>query len=251
MKKRIIYRKPWNNQDQFVIASTYKKTKHESRSKELCEELYINRVSSCDEATLATIAVEDEALFPEKLRRKVYAALIQGAKGIEYNSVFDNGITKDSQRGSLFRYLEELNYRITQYGRTLMALQPMGIYCAADVVNVYPELANKTKQIGKSKVLARQELPTGLVIGEFSDEEGNCYLMYQNMDCATKTAKAFQVGLKKAFRAYRVNPHTGQQMLVKDSIDVQKILIMPGDADILRYQDVKEEACLIEYALRK
>ncbi|MBP3665176.1 MAG: hypothetical protein J6J03_08460, partial [Tyzzerella sp.] len=165
-----------------------------------------------------------------------------GAKGIEYQSIC---------AGKMNRYIQELNYRLTQYGRTLMALKSIGVYCAKDVIEKCPAFAKVAKPLSESKVLAEQELPEGLAIGEFVDREGNLYLMIQNTDHEDKSTQAFSFALKKDFRVYRVNPHNGKQMLSKDSINTQKILIMPGDADMLRYQDAEEEACFIEYALKK
>jgi len=284
MKTKIIYRKPLGNQDRFIISTTYKRTKDVRRSLEILKDMYVNLVNfnranekeatsyatACDEVAIhgafkaeqliqkldfavdkksvvatskcKTIIVADNKFSPEHLRMNVYANVMQGAKGIEYQSICD---------GTMNRYIQELNYRLTQYGRTLMALKNVGVFCAKDVVEKYLFFAKVAKPLSESKVLADQELPAGLAIGEFVDSEGNLYLLIQNTDHEDKSTKAFSFALKKNFRVYRVNPHDGKQMISKDSINMQKILIMPGDADMLRYQDIDEEACFIEYALRK
>ena len=284
MKTKIIYRKPLGNQDRFIISTTYKRTKNMRRSLENLKDMYVNLVNfnrvseeeaasyatACDEVAIhgafkdealiekydyaaskksivaaskcKTIAVAGDKFSPEELRMHVYATIMQGAKGIEYQSICD---------GKMNRYIQELNYRLTQYGRTLMALKNVGVFCAKDVVEKYLFFAKVAKPLSESKVLADQELPAGLAIGEFVDSEGNLYLLIQNTDHEDKSTKAFSFALKKNFRVYRVNPHDGKQMISKDSINMQKILIMPGDADMLRYQDIDEEACFIEYALRK
>lgn len=284
MKAKIIYRKPLGNQDRFIISTTYKRTKNVRRSLEILKDMYVNLVNfnrvsekeatsyatACDEVAIhgafkaeqliqkldfavdkksvvatskcKTIIVADNKFSPEHLRMNVYATIMQGAKGIEYQSICD---------GKMNRYIQELNYRLTQYGRTLMALKNVGVFCAKDVVEKYLFFAKVAKPLSESKVLADQELPAGLAIGEFVDSEGNLYLLIQNTDHEDKSTKAFSFALKKNFRVYRVNPHDGKQMISKDSINMQKILIMPGDADMLRYQDIDEEACFIEYALRK
>ena len=90
-----------------------------------------------------------------------------------------------------------------------------------------------------------------MTIGEFTDSEGNLYLFYLNLNYEDKKTRQVAIALKNNFRVYRVNPHDGKQMLTRESIDTQKIMIMPGDADLLRYQNVEEEACLIEYALKR
>lgn len=284
MKTKIIYRKPLGNQDRFIISTTYKRTKNVRRSLEILKDMYVNLVNfnrvsereatsyatACDEVAIhgafkaeqliqkldfavdkksvvatskcKTIIVADNKFSPEHLRMNVYATIMQGAKGIEYQSICD---------GTMNRYIQELNYRLTQYGRTLMALKNIGVYCAKDVLEKYQVFAKVAKPLSESKVLAEQALPAGLAIGEFVDSEGNLYLMIQNTDHEDKSTKAFSFALKKNFRIYRVNPHNGKQMISKDCINKQKILIMSGDADLLRYQNTDEEACFIEYALKK
>lgn len=223
------------------------------KDKELIEKLdfAVDKKSVVKQSRWQTIPVLDDNFSPEKLRMKVYAALVQGAVGIEYNTIYDGGITRESKQGPLYRYIQEMNYRITQIGRTLIALKNVGVYCSDDVIANHPSFAKVARPISESKILAEQELPAGTAIGEFEDKEGNRYLLYQNVDYSDKKTKAFSFELKKNFRVYRVNPHDGKQMVSKESIDTQKILIMPGDADLLRYQDTEEEAYLIEYALKK
>lgn len=211
----------------------------------------VDKNSVAEVSRWQNVSVWDGNFSPEKLRMKVFRALVQGAVGIEYDSVYDGGITMDSKKGPLFRYIQDMNYRLTQIGRTLIALQCVGVYCSQDVIERDASFAAVARPISESKILAEQELPAGTAIGEFEDKEGNRYLLYQNVDYEDKSTKAFSFQLKKKFRVYRVNPHDGKQMISKESIDTQKILIMPGDADLLRYQDTEEEACLLEYALKK
>ena len=270
MKKRIIYRKPIREQERFVISTTYKRTKHVRRSLELLQEMYVNRVRfqrlnerdaydyamACEEVAIEgvlnssksvvkckMIPMRDEVFSLEQLRMKVYSAIIKGVKGIEYNSICQGEIMN--------RFIQEMNYRITQYGRTLMALRNIGLYCSSDVIDMYPDFAKVARPLSESLVLADQDLPEKMAIGEFTDSEGNLYLFYLNLNYVDKKTRQVTIELKKNFRAYRVNPHDGKQMLTRDSIDTQKLMIMPGDADLLRYQNVKEEACLIEYALKR
>ena len=281
MKTKLIYRKPLGKQDRFIISASYKRTKDARRSLEILRDMYVNLVnfnrvnnkeaaslaSACDEVamlgafkdaeiqqkfdyavdrksvvSIAKCKSVDAQASPEEVRMQVYTALVQGAKGIEYQGVCD---------GKMNRYIQELNYRLTQYGRTLMALKNIGVYCAKDVVEKYPFFEKVAKPLSESKVLAEQELPNGLAIGEFEDCEGNLYLLIQNTNYAGKTTDGFVFALKKNFRVYRVNPHDGKQMISKESIDKQKILIVSGDADFMRYQNVEDEACYIEYALKK
>ena len=241
MEKRIIYRSTRGKQDRFVIATAQVGTKNVQRGLELCEDLYLNQVGEAEHreeerSRWAEISLKSKEISPEKLRAQVYGSILRGAVGVSYDAMCDKVIKKDCAKGPWYDYLKELNYRITQCGRTLMALTSIAFY--EDIVE-------------GSVILADQKLPEDCVVGEFEDQEGNRYLMYQNVNVTEKKAKSFSLELKKSFRIYRVNPHDGKQMISKECENVQKIMIMPGDADLLRYQDTKEEAYLIEYALKK
>lgn len=231
--------------DEIAIDGTFKQ-------KEIvdCYEYAVEKAEVVNRARYKKIATKGQDFSPEMLRFEVYRAILGGAIGIEYQSVFGEGIMKDGTRGKMFRYIQDLNYRITQYGRTLMALKKVAVYCTKDVLENIPELAKNIRPISESHILAEQELPNGVVIGEFEDSKKNRYLMILNADY-TGDMKAFSFQLKNDFRVYRVNPHDGKQMISKEKNDVQKILVMPGDAELLRYQNVEEEACFIEYALKK
>lgn len=240
MEKRIIYRSPRGTQDRFVIATKHVGTQNVQRGLELCEDLYLNQVGESglleERTSWEKVALQGKNFSPEQMRAEVYGAILHGAVGVEYDEMCDRVIRKDCKKGPWYDYLKELNYRITQCGRTLMALTCIAVY--EDVVE-------------GSRVLTDQKLPEDCVVGEFEDYEGNRYLMYQNINGLEKKPKIFSLELKKSFRIYRVNPHDGKQMLSKDAENVQKIMIMPGDADLLRYQDTEDDAYLIEYVLKK
>lgn len=280
MDTKIIYRRPLGGQERFIISTVYKCTDNVRRGLELCKEMKFNRINFCeasetdiydcaiaceevaidgvfrkaefssrfeyvvDEESISgmprlyRINVIDENFSPERLRLKVYETLVQGATGIEYDSVYDGAITKKSKEGSLFYYIKDINNRINQMGRTLMALQKVSTYLPGQMAT-------------GSGILGEQKTPSGCSIGEFKNCDGDLYLMIQNQDCTDKRRKAFQLQLKKKFRVYRLNPHDGREMLVKDGIDKFNVFVMPGDADILRFQDANDEAYFIEYALKK
>ena len=278
MNTKKIFREPIGNQDRFLIVMVNKKKKNLRRFLELCKEMHCNLVNfentSATEEYDSAIACEEVALMgifkkeklvnqfrhaahreeimesskvegisiekevtPTELRWKVFSALMRGKLGIEYSDIEYRCIDKDCGRGSYFRYVQDMNYRIKELGRTLMALNSQRVYNRAVDAS--------------SQVLAEQSLPPECAIGEFVDSEGNSYLMIQNKDYTGKDKKAFQLKLNKAFRVYRVNPHNGKQILVKDSVEVFNVLAMPGDADLLRFQDAEEEAYFIEYIFRK
>lgn len=281
MITREIERRPLGAQESFVFSMRYQNAKNVRRWVELCQEIHCTAVDfravgeerrracaiACEEVGLpglwqdtgfapafryalpadAVVApdrcetvVVSRKTQPEAVRRSVYDALLRGKKAIEYDDGDGMCITRDGQMGPYFRYVQELNYRAAELGRTLMALKSEMFYCPEDVIG---------RDI--SGVLARQTLPAGCAIGEFADDVGNIYLMVQNQDISEKEKKAFRLPLTKPYRVYRVNPHNGKQVVVKDSVDAFNLFVMPGDADLLRFQDAAEEAYLAEYVLQK
>ena len=278
MKEQTICRRPLQGQERFIIATAYVKTKNLRRSVECCRDMYVNclhagGVGAREAAVIAAVCAEagvecvfdgpapkpawplipvlQKAFSPEKLRRDVFSAVLCGARGIEYDSILDDSLVWKHDPEPIFHFLQDMNYRLTQYGRTLMALKHIGVYCSDKTAARYPTLAPCRSALAQSQILAGQELPEGLAVGEFADGENNRYLLYQNVDHADKRVKTFRIKLARTFRVYRVNPHNGKQVLVKDRMDGQSILIMPGDGDLLRYQPADEEPFLIEYALKK
>ena len=278
MKTKNIYRGPIGNQDRFLIVMVNKRKKQLRRLLEFCKEMNCNlinfeNISATDEYDSA-VACEEVALMgmfrnekltdtfryatnretiietskmervsiekhttPEELRWRVFRALLQGKLGITYYDVEHKCIGMDGRKGPYYHYVKDMNYRVGEIGRTLMALTNRAVYGMTAILG--------------SKILSDQPLPYGCSIGEFVDAEGNSYLMIQNTNYADKEKKAFSLQLKKKFRVYRVNPHTGKQVVVKDSIDTFNVLVMPGDADLLRFQDAEEEAYAIEYVFKK
>ena len=257
-------RGPVGNQDRFLIAMVAKNKSKMRRFLECCKEMHCNLMNmenisatntyeyavACEEVALTGMFVDKmlleefryatyredvvesskyeritirEEVTPEKLRAEVFGALMRGKIGIEYEDCDDLCV------GPYFRYMQDMNYRVTEIGRTLMALE----------------------KCEDSSVLAEQTLPQGCAVSEFADAEGNRYLMIQNQEYMDKDKKAFRLQLNKNYRVYRVNPHNGKQVLVKDNIDVFQVLVMPGDADLLRFQDAQEEAYIIEYIFKK
>lgn len=278
MNKQTICRKPLSGQDCFIIAAAYVKTINLRSSLENCREMYVNRLNAgnagaeeagriaaaCREVAMecvfenGTDAVHfpvlpaiDRTFSPEELRRAVFSAVLSGALGIEYAGILDDRTVWKNDPEPVFHFIKDLNYRLTQYGRTLMALKREGMYCSRKTAERYPAFAPGGDALSKSRILAGEELPEGLVIGEFADNENNRYLMVQNVNCEEKNARSFVIKLAREFRIYRVTPHNGKQILVKDRMTEQSILVMPGDGDLMRYQPAEEEPFLIEYTLKK
>ncbi len=277
MNTKIAYRKPADGQDRFLISTVYRKARHLRRSLENCGDMYVDRLyadgverleagkiaGACLETGIECVFTDNapdprvpvvslsKARTPEQLRRDVFFAVLSGAREVKYDSLLSERAIFGARPEPLVHYIKDVNYRLKQYGRTLMALKNTGIYCAADTEKRYPQIAGRRREIGRGGILAGQELPEGLVIGEFADEENNRYLLYQNANCDDTKASSFQIKLAREFRAYRVNPHNGKQVLVRNRTGEQSILIMPGDGDLLRYQPSEDEPFLIEYALKK
>jgi hypothetical protein len=256
METKIIYRGPKKGVDRFTISATGNFKGNVRRALELCKDMGIEQVEFeddinmtacietgiegviCDRKRRGTVVtvpndVKDglyEGSSPEKLRMQAYKSLMQGKTSLTYNRLCPGAITKNGTTGPLFHLIKEMNYRIGELGHTLMALE-----------KVAPS---------KWQILAKQELPEGCEVSEFKDKEGNCYLLVQNVAYEEKKRKVFRLNLQKKYRVYRVNPHTGKQQLSK-VVDAYTVLVMPGDADLLRFQDAEEEAYFIEYALKK
>jgi hypothetical protein len=258
METKTIYRSAKGEINRVRIAAKGSFKCDVRRGLELCKEMGIDYIELPDDAYLTACAetgvegnlaegksvgtvvtlpvdVKDgyyEGNSLEKLRMQAFGALMQGKVAITYNRLCPGAITKDGTPGPLFYLLKEMNYRITKLGRTLMAL-----------TKVAPS---------KWKILANNELSLGCAVTEFKDSEGNRYLLIQNTDYENKDkkAKAFCLQLQKKYRIYRVNPHTGQQILSKTT-DEYNVLVMPGDVDLLRFQDAEEEAYFVKYVLKK
>ena len=256
METKTIYRSPKGEIDRIRIAAKGSFKCDVRRGLELCKEMGIDYIELADETSLSACAetgvegtvtegktvgavvtlpmdVKDgyyEGSSLEKLRMQAFGVFMQGKVAITYNRLCPGAITKDGTPGPLFYLLKEINHRITKLGRTLMAL-----------AKVAPS---------KWKVLADEELPFGCAVTEFKDSEGNRYLLVQNTDYENKDKKAFCLKLQKQYRVYRVNPHTGQQILSKTT-DAYNVLVMPGDVDLLRFQDAEEDAYFLKYVLKK
>ena len=198
----------------------------------------MNRRSVMETDRRETIPV-DRQTAPEELRKKIYRALLQGSIAITYKDRDGMCVRCNGREGPYYCYVQEINYRVSELGRTLMALKSGAVY------------GMQSASASHSAVLADQMLPQGCVVGEFADESGVSYLMIQNDDTEGKEKKAFSLHLKKDFRVYRVNPHNGKQTLVRDRTSELCVLVMPGDGDLLRFQDAEDEAYLIEYIFQK
>ena len=190
------------------------------------------------------------SLTPEMLRVQQYQALLHGAKGLQNYNVEPGAIrTEDGTKGPLFYATKELNYCCRQLGKTLMALESVAVFHSAELLKGNKHFDKLRQSLSESKILAEQELPVRCSVGEFVDSEGNRYLMIQNRDY--EITQQLDFVLQKEFRVYEVSKSDGKQRIRNEKVSKLGMLMKPGDAVLLRFQDAAEEAYLIDYALQK
>ena len=257
METKLIFRQPREGIDRFMISAVGNFNKNTRRAMELCKEMNFSVVEcpsdecklACREVgmdrtdkianrAVATVKVPTDikdgeyiGTSAEYFRFQVYDALMKGKSGVRLQRICPGALSKQAMPGPLFHYIKEINFRIQELGRTMMAL--------------------KKVQPAKAQVLAKTELPKDCAVSEFKDSEGNRYLLIQNTDCESRKPKQYVFELAKKYRVYRVNPHDGRQQIMKEDLETMKLIVMPGDADLLRFQPAEEEPYLIEYALKK
>lgn len=185
---------------------------------------------------------------PARMTMQAYNALLYGAKGIQYYCTVEGAIYRDGRKGPLYFPMLEMNERITQWGKTLMALTSEHVFHSPKLLADNENYDQFREPLKESKVLADGELPFRCSVGEFSDEEGNCYLMILNRDYMEK--RTFNLELKDFFRVYEVSGEDGSQSVRQKSTKRLDIELAAGDAIFLRLQDAKEEAYLIDYCLK-
>ncbi|MBP3665175.1 MAG: hypothetical protein J6J03_08455 [Tyzzerella sp.] len=186
---------------------------------------------------------------PARMTMQAYNVLLHGGKGIQYYCTVDGAIYRDGRRGPLFFQMKEMNRRITQWGKTLMALNSEGVYHSLEVLEGFEPFDKYRESLSTSEVLADDKLPFRCSVGEFADSEGNRYLMILNRDYLD--ARQFKLNLKKAFRVYEVSGEDGTQSVRNRSTKSLSLELAAGDAIFLRLQDAEEEAELLDYVLKK
>ena len=185
--------------------------------------------------------------LPEKLTMQAFNVLLHGGKAVQYYCTVESAMYWDGRIGPLFFQMKELNRRIRQWGKTLMALTSEGVYHSAEVLADCAAFEKYREPVSMSKVLADQELPLRCSVGELSDGEGNRYLFVLNRDY--RNARAFTLRFKKPSRVYKVSDETGDQSVIRNRSAGMRLNLAPGDAVLLRVQSAEEEAFLIDYAL--
>ena len=73
--------------------------------------------------------------------------------------------------------------------------------------------------------------------------------MIQNRDY--QVCQQFDLALQKDFRVYEVSKNDGLQRVRNQKVNKLGLLLQPGDAVLLRFQNAEEEPYLIDYVLQK
>ncbi|MBQ7246968.1 MAG: hypothetical protein IJS22_02620 [Lachnospiraceae bacterium] len=182
---------------------------------------------------------------PEKLTMQAFNVLLHGGKAVQYYCTVEGAMYWDGRLGPLYFHMKELNRRIGNWGKTLMALSSEGVYHSPEVLASFAPFDKYREPVSNSKVLADRELPFRCSVGELSDSEQNRYLLVQNRDY--KEERIFKLVFKKPVRVYSVSDRTGLQRILRDRCVEIDLDIAPGDAVFLRVQDADEEVFAIEY----
>lgn len=201
--------------------------------------------------------------FP-MVRMMMYAGALYGAKGLQnYTATgvchLPSETGKDyprnwtvllatGEKGEFFEEQKKIHAEFHALGNTLMALENRGVYHSGDlqVYGKYGDIyKNYADSISDSPVLAGQ-LPNRTSVGEFTDGNGNLYLLVLNREFE-KPLEA-EIPLKGVYHIYEVSKADGVQQLI-DTADVLKITLAPGDAALLRIQPGLEEPFIAQYSL--
>lgn len=186
---------------------------------------------------------------PERMTMQAYNVLLHGGKGVQYYCAVEGAIYRDGRRGPLFFQMKEMNHRIQQWGKTLMALTSEHVFHSPELLEDNENYEQFRDILLNSKILADDNLPFRCSVGEFSDSECNRYLMILNRDYLNK--RTFKLNLKKAFRVYEVSGEDGMQRVKHRNVKSLKVNLPPGDAVFYRFQDALEEPFALEYVLNK
>ena len=186
---------------------------------------------------------------PEQMNMQAHLALLYGTKAVQFYCPIEGAVYRDGRKGPLFFQTKELNHRLQQWGKTLMALESEHVFHSPEVLKGNKKFDRYREDISESKILDDEELPFRCSVGELADEEGNRYLIILNRDY--ERARKFKLNLKKSFRIYNVNEEDGTQSVCAKSAKRVEVELAPGDAVFLRFQDANEKAILLDYVLKK
>jgi len=188
-------------------------------------------------------------LTPWQMDEQVGLALLYGAKGIQNFTAVGAVVNPDGTPADYFDHTKKINSRLTNWGRTLMALTSTGVFHSDDVLREDPDFRARYCDDFAESALFAGELGVRISAGEFIDEYGHRYFMVLNRDyCKKQTAK---LTFRSAQRVYEVSDADGSQALFCDMTDGLEIDLKPGQARLFRAQYPAEAAYTVDYILSK
>jgi hypothetical protein len=186
---------------------------------------------------------------PAKMTMQMYNVLLHGGKGVQIYSTVEGAMYNDGRKGPLYYQMKDMNRRVHQWGKTLMALDSEHVFHSPEVLKDNKNFDKYREALSDSQILADEELPFRCSVGELADKEGNRYLIILNRDY--DNARKFKLNFKKSFRIYDISEYDGMQSVRSKSAKSLTLELAPGDAVFLRFQDAKEKAYFIDYVLKK
>lgn len=205
----------------------------------------------------------EKLTFP-MVRMMMYAGALYGAKGLqsytatgacflpkpgeEYPTKW-TALLVTGEKGEFFEDQKKIHAEFKNLGNTLMALENCGVYHSPDLMpygkygQIYRDFAD---DIAESKLLAGT-LPARTSAGEFTDAQGNRYLLILNRDFY-KALKA-DIPLNGKYNLYEVSREDGKQRLTAEAAERIPVNLSCGDAVLLRVQNAGDEIFTAEYRL--
>lgn len=180
---------------------------------------------------------------------QVNLALLYGAKAIQHYTAAGCVLDADCSRGDYFDITRNINRRLAQWGRTLMALTSTGVFHSADVLKDDDSFRERYCDDFKASRFFAGELDNRVSVGEFTDEYGNDYAIVLNRDYVR--TREIHLQLISAKRVYEVSGCDGIQKVIYENTGDITFTMKPGQARLIRLQDAAEEAYLADYILEK
>lgn len=184
------------------------------------------------------------------IQLQVNLALLYGTKGLQYYNI-TNGIIRraDGKKGEFFHDVKKLNRGILMWSPVLMSVENDAVYHSPDVLPEDPKFrTDYCDNIADSKIFA-EELPNRISAAEFSDSEGNKYVMIMNRDYIKRHEMSLK--LKENVRIYEISKKNGKHKIICDNTDVINLTLEPTDVVLYRIQKADEAPFEIDYILEK
>jgi hypothetical protein len=184
---------------------------------------------------------------PEKMNMQANNVLLHGGKAIQLYTTVEGAVYNDGRKGPMYFPMIEMNKRLHQWGKTVMALTSEHVFHSPELLRNNEHFDKYRESLADSKVLSDKELPFRCSAGELTDSEGNRYMIIMNRDYLS--ARKFNLNLQQDFRVYAVSEFDGTQSVKHNKTKKLSLELAPGAAVFLRFQDAKEKAFLIDYTL--